>query len=359
MRKIQGARCHVSELDRHHHICDLVFFDEPLVSLFKGYQSSWIYLWVDNDDSIADRWLVFPVDRTELVAYLDKQVSLRELLEQASKVIVLDKRIVRAVDGEPSIHRHAKYISNRESIEEYFPDEDSFFDETLTTDISLARDLAPKRFDIPVDGQWFITDLARFSSSYNRLYSFFYCTAPRFITNLPERISKYMNSPWQGGYSRLNLFDAMHRMIPSMHEMRVAKYSYASPGDIEIEALDSVGYSIKSAVLSYLTSEDRITLSIKTCDAALAGAKLKRNDVSLLDDTALLARYSNKHIGAIQAFCGNIGDMLNLRKETDLLVQASPNCVIAAKALLAFLKQLRHVAEFQRRGMLDLSRARQ
>jgi hypothetical protein len=356
MNKLTGNHIAVSELDRQSYICDLVHFDGPLVSLFKGQHTSWIHLWCDTDGDRTDRWLVFPVSRKSLVEYLGKEVTLLAVFERAEAVIAVDKKAyIESGDTTPTVYRSARLV-NKELLTEYLPSDDSFFDESLTRDISLTEQLAPSVFDVPVDGHWFMSDIAKFSNSYTRLYAFFYCTGPRFVTNLQDRIRRYMHSPWKGGYSRVNLFEAMNRQIPAIHEMKVASYQYASPGDIKIEALSSVGDGIKQAVLAYVAARDGIIEDQRAIDTIIGRASLRKTNLSHASDDRLRESISEESLLALQQRMDAIADVLVLRSEFSLLRESAPNSVVAAKAVLAFMKQISIVAEYQSRGMLDLNR---
>lgn len=356
MNKLSGKHIAMAELDRQSYICDLVHFEGPLVSLFKGQHTSWIHLWCDTDGDATDRWLVFPVGRSSLVAYLQKSITLRYVFEAAELIIAVDKKAhIESGESSPTVYRHARIVE-KDLLEEYLPSDDSFFDESLTQDISLTRQLAPSLFDVPVDGSWFMPDLAKFSNSYTRLYAFFYCTAPRFVTNLQDRIRRYMHAPWQGGYSRINLFEAMNRQIPAVHEMKVASYQYASPGAIKIEALDSVGTSIRGAVLTYVASREKVVEAQKAIDSAIGTAKLRKRDLSKYSDAQLAESVTADVLTALQHRIDALAGALSLESEFAMLRSSAPNIVVAAKAILAFMKQITVIADFQSRGMLDLNK---
>lgn len=146
MKKLIGTqRVHVAELDRHTCICDLVHFEGPLVSLYKGQHANWIYQWCDTDEHGAcDRWLAFPVERKALVSYLQKDVTLRVLVESARCWIAINKKaVIESGESKATVHRNARNV-DLTAIAEYLPAEDSFFDESLTPDISLTNELLRK-----------------------------------------------------------------------------------------------------------------------------------------------------------------------------------------------------------------------
>lgn len=352
MRKIVGTRQAVSLFDHHSHICDLIYFDGPLLSLFRGDQWDWLYMWVDTNQRGTDRWLVFRTDREDLVTYLQRQASLRELLIGSAAIYSLDKKIVH--DGiETSIHRQAQFVPTAE-VEEYFPDADSYFDESLTRDVEATREIAPNIFSIPVKGRWFLPDIGKFSKNFTRLYSFIYCSRPQFVSNLEEKMRRYLESPWQGGYSRVNFFDALHRQIPSIHDMRVANYNYNSPGDIKIEALSSVGADVVTLVLRYLNSKASVDKDYKIIDTIIGKANLRKENLSRISDDRLII--AAEHLDSIKEKLRSIGDALELENEFGTLARMSPNTVVQAKVVISLVRQVSKLADYQSSGMLDLTR---
>ncbi len=78
----------------------------------------------------------------------------------------------------------------------------------------------------------------------------------------------------------MNMFDALHRLIPSVHDTRIAKFSYASPGTVTIEALASVGETIRKTVLAAVESRADLKTAIGVIDGTLAAARLKKQNLS-------------------------------------------------------------------------------
>ncbi|EEF27747.1 conserved hypothetical protein [Ricinus communis] len=272
VRKINAPRESISLIESHSYICDLLYLEGPVLSLFRDAQRNWLYLWCDTDGKQIQRWLLFPVTRPQLVAYLTKESALLPLVLQAPQRLMVDTTFQDVFTDEGvlkgrSHHRSIKDVTGTaDEIAEYLPTEESFFDEELAPDISLATELNPTSFDVPIDGQWFFADLDRFSKIYSQLYAFFYCTKPRFVNNLGGRVKRYLASPWTGGYSRINLFEALKGLIPSLHDLEIKQIRYASPGEIKIEALESVGLDLAHAHATRVHRDDAL---VKAGEAAL------------------------------------------------------------------------------------------
>src|ERR1035438_3484942 len=76
-------------LNSHHHICDLIDVEYPVLSLYTDGRRNWMYLWCDKN-ALRTRWLLFTVARKLLVAYLQKKQSLKSIVEDAKQLWMLE-----------------------------------------------------------------------------------------------------------------------------------------------------------------------------------------------------------------------------------------------------------------------------
>lgn len=349
-------------VDAQNYICDLVNIDGPLVCLFRDGKNNWIYIWCDTDGAKRERWMVFPVSRCLLIAYLERSSSLLDLVVGAESTYILDIKSASveqrhgdspsaANDGSLSASRRLKKVSVSE-IAEYLPSSESLFEEEFTPDISLARELVPVSFDLPIDGDWFLADLNKFSKIYSQLYAFFYCTKPRFVTNIGERVRSYLSAPWTGGYSRVNLFEALKKAVPSLHDLEIKSINYASPGEIRIEALKSVGDGVASVMKNYLDNKAFMVDAEKSINTLLSSNHLRRLDLSSKSNAQLFLNSEN--INFLIEKGGLIAGKLGCVEEFNKIAEYSPNTVVSAKAQLSVLARIKKLAEFQASGLTDL-----
>jgi len=352
MKKFLGQSCRVSMLDKHEYICDLINIEGPLLSLFRDHRNNWLYLWCDTNGNDTERWAVFHVSRDLLAKYLQKELTLREALRGSKALYCLDV-MVAVLDGKNSKTRRLVSVS-ADALQDYWPSADSYFDEAYSEDISLSEQIAPSKYHVPINGDWFVSDLDRFSKTYSSVYAFFYCTAPRFVTNIDARVQKFLRSPWTGGFSRINLFDALERMIPSIHDMKINRFKYASPGSIQIEALNSVGASIAGVVANHLRSETQILEAVKAINTALSSSKVKKSDLSTVSDESVPV--GPETIALLEQKTRLIGELLQIEAEFQALLKNAPNIIVGAKAVLAVAKQIERLASYQKIGMLEVGR---
>lgn len=332
----------------HSHICDLIFFDGPLLCLFKSQKTNWLYLWADKLNQNTDRWIVFSVGREELVKYFEKAASLRDLLDSAKTVYMLDETCF----DEDSRNRVLQSASDRNLIAPYLPEVDSYFDESLSPQIEVSREMRPSSFEVGIKGDWFVQDLDVFAKLYSQLYSIFYCTRPQFVANIGEKFRRYIRSPWTGGFSRVNLFAAMKEMIPSLHDLKIREIRYASPGHIGLEALESVNSAVIKAVLLYSTQSGLMREIEKKINITLDADKLKTRDLSLYNDDSL--PITRESVVYLKAQLDLAAPMLDVSDELSEISRYSPNIVVTSKVFLSLLTRVRKLAELQRTGLLDI-----
>ncbi|MFA6068110.1 MAG: hypothetical protein WC810_05995 [Janthinobacterium sp.] len=364
MLNVKGAlRINLSALDKHEYMSDLIYVEGPILSLFRDEKYNWLYLWCDTDGIKTERWMLFPVSRENLLEYLEKSKSLRELVYAAKSRWILDYANNVSSDGEEesvdsdtskSFSRLLREVKDVENLHAYMPSENSFFSEELAPNISTDVELKPTLYDVPIDGNWFIKDLDNFSNVYSQIYSFFYCTKPQFMTDIGSKVHRFLQSPWKGGFSRVNLFEALQKMVPAIHDLKIHSMAYASPGDITIEAMQSVGDSVKISVLRFRKNEKEILELVRSINIVLNDKALKRADLSKLSDQNLPFPDSDRVY--LSDKVDSISSLLGIESELSDLSSRSPNIVVSAKVLLSVVSRIGRLANFEEDGLLDLAR---
>ncbi len=358
MITLKGSRLKLDVLDKHVRICDLLEFEGPVLSLYSDGRRSWLYLWCDTDNVDTNRWLIFQCDRSSLVSYLEGKENLLDLLQSSSRRCILDDVYRPAVNGKLASHRrYLTSINDLSLIADYLPTDQSFFDESLAPDIDVARQLIPSTFNVPINTGWFATDFKDFFKSYARVYSFFYATRPQFVRSIEHRMADLLRAPWTGGYSRINFFASLPDLVPALHGLRIPRMGFASPGDIQFEALESVGASIRESTLRLLDHEASVQDALAAMKLVLSKSRLNRIDLSQETDDSLNLATEEKAL--LSAKCAAIAASLGMEAEFASLRRCSPNVVVYSKAVAGLLTQLRQLAQFEVDGMLEFHRHNQ
>ncbi|MCS5514618.1 hypothetical protein NWF32_00050 [Pseudomonas qingdaonensis] len=124
-----------------------------------------------------------------------------------------------------------------------------------------------------LDKEWTLEELGEVSSKYNQLYAFAYSLLPNLsASHRLHVITAYANLPWQGGYSTVNFFHHVFRLIPSGDQPQVTQITYASPGFIELAALIPACWAVSRIVTALANAIGQQTIptitSVKACENA-------------------------------------------------------------------------------------------
>lgn len=104
---------------------DLIYFDGPLLSTYKKEDGSlFLILWVDNTNT-DNRWCVIPVEDETLTSFLDKEITLRDVINKTEHVIFKDLYS----EGNELLERQIKKVLVKDIPEEYMPTNESYFHE--------------------------------------------------------------------------------------------------------------------------------------------------------------------------------------------------------------------------------------
>lgn len=102
---------------------DLIYFDGPLLSTYKKEDGSlFLILWVDNT-ATDNRWCVIPVEDEALTSFLDKEITLRDVINKTENVIFKDLYS----EGNELLERQVKKVLVKDIPEEYMPTNESYF----------------------------------------------------------------------------------------------------------------------------------------------------------------------------------------------------------------------------------------
>ena len=132
MRNINGFNINL-DISQFIKISDLIYFDGPLLSHYMSEKGeNYLFYWVDVDDS-ANRWLIIRTDIFSIQKYIDRKISLYEIIKQPNDGFVYMVDI-----DENATCLQCKLIQVIDIPEDYIPTLDSFFDFELTDDIDLS-----------------------------------------------------------------------------------------------------------------------------------------------------------------------------------------------------------------------------
>jgi flagellin-specific chaperone FliS len=321
------------EIENHTWICDLQYFEGPLVSLFKASQrEDFVYLWVDSDE-YSNRWMAFSVKRSDLINYKNKDKTLKQIIDEKRHVYLVD------INGEGDV-KQAFWIKTDELSIDYMPAVDSHFCAELCQDQGALE--IPSNFSIQIDSEWYFDDFSELERKFSQVYSFIYSLIKLNTGSVNKMQAVYKQFPWKGGFSSVNFFEQIRTAIPSYHEVRVSKLQYASPGAITL-TLDSKVAQRASALIEACFRNELLVKSYK-------------NSVKLLTDYKILSSpelYDTLDENAKKEISSALGDLQTQMGLGDMLFKWSSlpeNPAYALKILQAIYRRITSLNSYQTAG---------
>jgi hypothetical protein len=205
-------------------------------------------------------------------------------------------------------------------------------------------------FYLELDNRWELEELSRTSSAYTQLYSFFYSILPNTYENNEIRIL-YAHLPWRGGYSTVNFFYSVHKLIPSTHRPQIQRIHYASPGFIELAGVISVASLVAFAVSKVSTALTTANQTYRQIQQGIRDNRLNqlKANIEELQLTTQQAAYTEKA-------CRQLIQTLGINPEQDqiLEVRTKGNKVMKLKFLMSVYRRTEKLAEKQAEGKLKV-----
>lgn len=327
----------------HRWIADVLYFEGPLLSLFKGSkEQDYFYYWCDND-SINNRWLAIPVSREQIEAYFSKKLSLHDLISGQRKVIAVDTNN----DGEVS-HVHALNFADLPSA--YLPAKTSFFEAALCpTDIykSISADVYP----IYIDKKWFFDDFSLVERVFTQLYAFIYNLENVGGLVAEERVQQaFVSYPWRGGFSAVHFYDSLRNAIPSIHEPRVSSFKFASPGAIKLELLKEVASTTGDLIDHFGNNTDEIAKAYDEARKYLRNAGLLKIPDSDVNINLLVTDSTKRDIADL---FNSLATKLDMNMFATEIEKLTGNPLISLKILLSFYRRIEKINKFQMNAKLS------
>lgn len=218
---------------------DLIYFDGPMLSLYKQEDGQDVlFAWLDCDER-KNRWSVFPIDRDDLRGYLLGEITLRSVCLSAESVYVFDS-------GRDCKRRNWAELSKYP--DEYLPAQNSFLKPEIATE-AAKRLVADQAADLALglNGELYLEDLEGIPRLYQQLYSFHYGMEHMDRPAVKHTVQRTMES-WSGGIGAVNLFSSLRSVTPSIHRARLKELRYNSPGVIRLNLLPLMAKRIQTAM---------------------------------------------------------------------------------------------------------------
>jgi hypothetical protein len=317
MRAVVGAEIEKAQLGDLSKVADLIYFDGPLLSLFRnGEGENILYHWCDCDDH-ANRWIVFKIGDQELETFLKGKIPLRSLLEEPQEGFLY------CIDLDDLAEQVSAVITSPKQLPAgYLPSLHSFYDDEPVLEVGQRR----TTFKVAIDGDWEFSDLHTFPRLFREGYAF----TSLFLGN--SHAGTIPSLPMRDGFSSMHLFRDIDSSLSTEVRPSLRAVRYASPGAIifNIDRATTAAYlKVLEAARSGYSSA---ALSYKFLHGILADKKLLGEDVT--------------KVAVVSANSDEIGKRaVDLARDLKLphpesLLERAPNTLLAAKVILAFYRLL-------------------
>jgi hypothetical protein len=323
---------------------DLIYFDGPLLSLYKKDDGQDYFVsWIDCDD-YKHRWAVFPVEREILRLYLKGEVTLRNVCLEANNVVLFDT-------GKDAKRRN--FVEVDSFPKDYLPKKTSFLKPEISTEAAkkLVEDQAID-MSLGINGELYLEDLELIPKLYQQLYSFHYGVEHLDRPAVRDSVQRSMHN-WKGGFGAVNLFSGLKTVTPSIHRARLKELRYNSPGIIRLNLLPSLADKIKLAMQNILPAKiyddaERLYKEIYSYfrEHKITGFDDERSDVQL-ELTELQKR-------DLDFFARKFLKILSWERHHKALQELGVTEISRLRMLLAYYRRLRRLRDFVVNGKLSL-----
>lgn len=361
MEQIKGTSIPTLPWKNLDKIADLIYFEGPLLSLFKNNRGdNYFYYWCDANET-HNRWIILRITDKDLNFFVNKKITLTELITKPSDGFVF------TVDIDDNLEYHNIFILSPSALpHSYIPQEDSFYESEVNPLIPAESITKNKQsYRLLLDGAWAFGEFSIVPEVYNQVYAFFY--AINQIGQISDNSLKdsFISFPWLGGYSAVNFYNKIWEVIPKDKQPQVSSIQYASPGWIELELNTSIAFLIKNSIAAHTTGYDELDTVYKEIHKDLSKRKLLReakvstNNI-IPEERAKVkelekARFKLKKddldyvINANQIMAKNI----RLNEQVNQINEMTQDPLVTLKILLSFYRRIKILARFQIEGKVQ------
>lgn len=343
--KIPGDRISAKELQKHTWNADLVYYDGPLISLYRSERGEDVlYVWLDCT-ATRHRWCVVPISRESLRGYLDQSYSLLTLFERAKHLITFDV-------GD-ALRKGGVTLTYFDSFpREYLPQPDSYLSDDIATQAAIdLKEEHTTAYYLGLDGEeLYVEDLSKIQKLFQQLYSFHYGLSHSFRTAVRDRL-RHFSAQWTGGFSAVNIFGGLNSVMPSIHRPRITQLAFNSPGHIKLDLLPEPASQIQLSVETISDPEKLLLLqalyqrSYKYFKASgISGFESEDNQIS--------QNLTSETKATLETFVLEFFQIMEWDYERHPLRNAERNPLLLLRILFAYYRRLSQLSSYVVEGKL-------
>ncbi|MBX3199421.1 MAG: hypothetical protein KF850_19930 [Labilithrix sp.] len=232
---------------------DLEYFEGPVMALHRTAQREpYVETWIDADGPVS-RWMLFRVTELDLIRYLFRKVTLRELILGARDGFVFVR------DRGPEIQERVLFVRLEHIPEAVLPTEESFH-------LPTGEELASSEQAILLGAQHYEpADLANLKRVYAQVYSFASAMSPDAELTAPLK-GTFKHYRFSSGYVYKNALDKIERRLAVKDRPKMLELKVASPGFMRLRVNPTLAELTKSALARFVENHDAIARAYGVID---------------------------------------------------------------------------------------------
>jgi hypothetical protein len=172
-----------------------------------------------------------------------------------------------------------------------------------------------------VNGRWDLDDLSVFPRELKQVYAFHSTLSAENVVPFSKLSTIKAPPPLRGGFSYVNLYNSLYNQIPMSERPYIYRFSYSSPGFLEIMGTLAVLNALIYVVKNFLSLAQKVLDIIRDSEDFLNERRLRRRETrqsevefsaSEINEAKYLAHIVGKEIGfsehdveMLQSFTGN------------------------------------------------------
>jgi hypothetical protein len=335
MEKVQGAKLKVFPPGHLTRVADLIYYDGPLLSLYKNpLNDRYLSYWCDLEDGL-NRWLFFRVSEKRLNSYLEKEITLRDLILGPVEGTLL------CVDVDADDRFTSILLLTPEDLPSvYIPKPNTYYDFTpVVAETSETEN--GNGYELQIAGSWDLEDLSEFPHTYSQAYSFLY-SLEKFIEGKGSILEHaYQSHPWTGGYSAVNFYQNLKSYIPQQEYPQIVSIQYSSPGYIKLSLYEPVAFLIKNTITAFAASYGELEFIYRRTYKYLGDRKLLR-------DAKEHPELTKEDLAFISGATKDLAALMRL-EQFSRLDELTHDPLITLKILLWFYRRAKTLTQYKMR----------
>jgi hypothetical protein len=199
-------------------------------------------------------------------------------------------------------------------------------------------------YRITLDGEWSLNDFYELPHTYSQVYAFVYGLELPDDFEEYERVLRYANYPWRGGYSAVNFYRQLESAVPRSDRPRVLSIQYSSPGWLELSLAVGVALSARRIIKAFVQSAGELNVLYQEIYKNLHDRKLMRIEAKEAD-----LKLREKELEFLETSSRRLSRLLKVPASEILHAQA-PNRLAELKMLLSLFRRVRTLSEYEKKG---------